>query len=156
MPRLCSQPRMGGKYGAKQYWDGMYSGSGEAAQDGLPADRFSWYCGWRELEPFWNELVSCSARVLVPGVGNDATVADLYDAGWTNIEAFDYSAAAVAAAGRSMPVHARAGLTRQPCACAPRVWRPRSASRCPSRGSCLVHTRVHASRVLSPPGARSR
>ena len=36
-----------------------------------------------------------AARLLVPGVGNDATVAALYDAGWTRLAAFDYSAGAI-------------------------------------------------------------
>ena len=31
----------------------------------------------------------------MPGVGNDATVAALYDAGWTRLTAFDYSAGAI-------------------------------------------------------------
>ena len=79
------------KYGTKEYWDAMYAGDGE-----LPATEYSWYCGWDELEPFWDELVpDRSARVLVPGMGNDAAVAHLYDAGWRSIVAFDYSADAV-------------------------------------------------------------
>ena len=79
------------KYGTKRYWDAMYAGKGE-----LPAERYSWYCGWRELQPFWAELVpDRAARTLVPGVGNDESVASLYDAGWTNLRAFDYSSDAV-------------------------------------------------------------
>jgi len=87
----------GCKYGTKQYWDGMYAGTGEAVTaDGLSAERHAWYCGWPELEPFWSELVPAkSARVLVPGVGNDPTVCGLYDAGWTDIAAFDYAPAAI-------------------------------------------------------------
>ena len=55
----------------------LSAGKGE-----LPADEYSWYCGWQDLEVFWEELVpSRTARVLVPGVGNDATVADMFDAG---------------------------------------------------------------------------
>ena len=88
--------RNGNKYGTLDYWDSMYQGSGPAADDGLPSDQFSWYCGWEELEPFWTELVpSQRARVLVPGVGNDHTVAALYDAGYTHVTAFDYSKPAV-------------------------------------------------------------
>ena len=38
--------------------------------------------------PFWEELVpDRAARVLVPGAGNDATVVDLYDAGWLDLTA---------------------------------------------------------------------
>ena len=95
MPRVLA-PRMQ-KFGTKEYWDGMYSGSGVACTvDGLSAEQYSWYCGWAELEPFWRELVpETQARVLVPGVGNDNTVAGLYDAGWKCVTAFDYSADAV-------------------------------------------------------------
>ena len=73
-------------------------GEGEAARDGLPSDRFSWYCSWQELRPFWEELAPpCVAapRVLVPGVGVDGAIAELFDAGWHDLSAFDYSADAV-------------------------------------------------------------
>ena len=36
-----------------------------------------------------------SARVLIPGVGNDATIPSLYDSGYHSLTAFDYSEAAV-------------------------------------------------------------
>ena len=81
----CTTVVCGGKYGTKEYWDGMYRGEGEAARDGLPSDRFSWYCSWQELRPFWEELAPPSAaapRVLVPGVGVDGAIAELFDAGW--------------------------------------------------------------------------
>lgn len=88
---------MAGKFGTKEYWDGMYEGSGAACTaDGLPAEEYSWYCGWRELQPFWTEFVpSTDARVLMPGVGSDNTVRDLFDSGWQDLTAFDYSAAGV-------------------------------------------------------------
>ena len=41
-----------------------------------------------------------SARVLLPGVGNDEAMVDMYDAGWTSLTAFDYSEEAVACAAR--------------------------------------------------------
>ena len=74
-PPPASPTGSGGcKYGTKEYWDGMYAGVGEAAADGLPADEYSWYCGWDVLEPFWRELVpEVDCRVLIPGVGNDGT-----------------------------------------------------------------------------------
>ena len=56
-PRRSSPPRMGNKYGTKAYWDEQYAGVGQAAADGLPADKYEWYCGWPEIEPFWSELV---------------------------------------------------------------------------------------------------
>ena len=96
-PRTASVSMLSGcKYGSKAYWDGMYSGTGTAAADGLPSDSYSWYCGWREVEPFFRELVPDeSVRLLVPGVGNDAAIVDMYDAGYATMTAFDYSAAAV-------------------------------------------------------------
>ena len=100
-PRACeSVSDAGCKYGTKAYWDGMYSGRGEACtKDGLSAEQYSWYCGWTELEPFWTELVpDLTARVLVPGVGNDDTVAGLFDAGWSRVSCFDYSPDAISRA----------------------------------------------------------
>lgn len=95
-PAVVMQAPSGCKYGSKQYWDGMYSGSGQAAEDGLPATAYSWYCGWSELQPFWEELVpSTAARVLIPGVGNDVAAVDLFDAGWNRLTIFDYSQQAV-------------------------------------------------------------
>ena len=82
---------LAGKFGTKTYWDGMYSGRGE-----LPAEKFSWYCDWDSLAPFWSELVpNKKSRILVPGVGNDATIAQLFDAGYEALTAFDYSQHAV-------------------------------------------------------------
>jgi hypothetical protein len=78
-------------FGTKSYWDSMYQGTGDR-----PAESYSWYCGWEELAPFWKMLVpSTTAHVLVAGIGNDPTPVQLYDHGWTNLTAFDYSNAAV-------------------------------------------------------------
>ena len=80
-----------GKFGTKAYWDAMYSGVGE-----LPAETFSWYCSWSELQPFFDEI--CPERpadLLVPGMGNDGLVRDLCAAGFEQITGFDYSADAV-------------------------------------------------------------
>ena len=105
-PRVCLSRERGRRasslslrktwgYGTKEYWDDMYRGEGE-----LPADEYSWYCGWAVIQSFWEELVpDRTSRVLVPGVGNDATIADMWDAGWRSITAFDYSADAVVRAG---------------------------------------------------------
>ena len=79
------------KFGTKAYWDAMYSGVGE-----LPAETFSWYCSWAELQPFFEEV--CPERpadLLVPGMGNDGLVRDLCDDGFEQITGFDYSADAV-------------------------------------------------------------
>lgn len=76
----------------------MYNGTGDR-----PSEAYSWYCGYEELKPFWNMLASrpllghnkASTRVLVAGIGNDVTPVDMYDDGWTNMIAFDYSKSAV-------------------------------------------------------------
>lgn len=61
-----------------------------------PAEEYSWYCDWKDLAPFWGEIVpDRSAQVLVPGCGNDMTIAEMYDAGWQQVTAFDFSADAV-------------------------------------------------------------
>ena len=116
-PRTASVSMLSGcKYGSKAYWDGMYSGTGTAAADGLPSDSYSWYCGWREVEPFFRELVPDeSVRLLVPGVGNDAAIVDMYDAGYATMTAFDYSAAVARAGRRLLQQRPRGG--DQPEAC---------------------------------------
>ena len=84
------------RFGEKSYWEEMYRGDGE-----LDADEYSWFCGWRELEPFFAELVgppSKRPRVLVPGCGNDRGNVDLFDAGYEDLSLFDYSGEAVARA----------------------------------------------------------
>ena len=74
------------KHGRQEFWEQSY-------QEG---ERFSWYSGWAELEPFFAELVpDRNARVLVPGVGNDAAMVDLYDAGWQQLTLFDYAPSGV-------------------------------------------------------------
>lgn len=80
-------------FGKKEYWDDLYGGNVDESSAGYrPADSYSWYCGHDELAPFWRALVPDRAsRVVVAGVGNDATPAALYDDGWTNMVAYDYS-----------------------------------------------------------------
>jgi hypothetical protein len=67
----------------------------------LPSDKYSWYCGWTELQPFWDMLITPlitdgndnkhGVKVLIAGIGNDITPIQMYDDGWTNMIAFDYS-----------------------------------------------------------------
>ena len=79
------------KYGIKNYWDKMYEGTGDR-----PSQSYSWYCGWTELSPFWTELVPDRlSHILIAGIGNDLTPSALYDEGWRNITAFDYSESGV-------------------------------------------------------------
>ena len=70
-------------------WDEEYAKSSDEAK------AFSWYSGWSDLAPFWEELVPHEATVLLPGIGNDAAMVDLYDAGWRKLFAFDYAAEGV-------------------------------------------------------------
>ncbi|KAH8069328.1 methyltransferase [Aureococcus anophagefferens] len=84
------------RFGERSYWEEMYRGDGE-----LDGDEYSWFCGWRELEPFFAELAgppSKRRRVLVPGCGNDRGNVDLFDAGYEDLSLFDYSGEAVARA----------------------------------------------------------
>lgn len=79
------------KFGRKSYWDAMYEGG-----EDTPSKSYSWYCEWNDLAPFWEMLVpKKNARVLVAGIGNDPTPIGLYDQGWENMIAFDYSKAGV-------------------------------------------------------------
>jgi hypothetical protein len=95
------------KFGTKEYWDAMYSNTSSSVVvddnngDNLPSDKYSWYCGWTELQPFWDMLITPlitdgddnkqSVKVLIAGIGNDITPIQMYDDGWTNMIAFDYS-----------------------------------------------------------------
>ena len=79
----------GTRYGRQQFWDDSYA----------ETNQFSWYCGWSELDPFWRELVpNLQSRVLLPGVGNDEAMVDMFDAGWERLSAFDYAPQGVARA----------------------------------------------------------
>ena len=73
----------GTPHGRLSFWDDTYAAE----------ESFSWYCGWQDMRPFWEELVPGSARVLVPGIGNDAAMVELYDAmpEPRRMSAFDYS-----------------------------------------------------------------
>ena len=74
------------RHGQLSFWEEQYESQ----------ETFSWYCGWEELEPFWRELVpDKTARVLLPGVGNDEAMVGLYDAGWELLTAFDYAESGV-------------------------------------------------------------
>ncbi|KAH8066360.1 methyltransferase [Aureococcus anophagefferens] len=83
------------RFGERSYWEEMYRGDGE-----LDGDEYSWFCGWRELEPFFAELAGPPSNddVLVPGCGNDRGNVDLFDAGYEDLSLFDYSGEAVARA----------------------------------------------------------
>lgn len=70
------------QFGNQDYWAKTYTQESE----------FSWYCGWEELEPFFNEIVpEKSSKVLIPGIGNDGCIRDMFDSGYTHLSAFDYA-----------------------------------------------------------------
>eukprot|EP00536_Pseudo-nitzschia_multiseries_P016875 jgi/Psemu1/263924/estExt_Genewise1Plus.C_12720010 len=93
-------------FGRMAYWDESYAQPEPAAEskssssedhDGSVSDNvqvFSWYCGWtEELGPFFEELVpDKDSMVLVPGIGNDAAIRDMFDhGGYHRLMAFDYA-----------------------------------------------------------------
>jgi SAM-dependent methyltransferase len=72
-------------FGRQDYWNQVYE----------KQSNFSWYAGWEELQPFVDEFLGDhqkkDARVLIPGVGNDATLVDMYDDGYLYLTAMDYA-----------------------------------------------------------------
>jgi len=71
--------------------------------DNAETETFSWYCGWEnELEPFFTELVppNSNSTILIPGIGNDACIRDMFDAGYVHLSAFDYAPEGVECANR--------------------------------------------------------
>lgn len=105
-------------FGTKEYWDDVYLGRGD-----FPADCYSWYFGWEVLGRILQRYVPLTAkgknggksivcdtrtnmidnknknnnspRILVPGIGNDSILLDLYKAGYRNLVGQDYSEHAV-------------------------------------------------------------
>eukprot|EP00978_Attheya_sp_CCMP212_P002791 scaffold5715_cov55-Attheya_sp.AAC.2 len=101
------------RFGRQAYWNEFYSkdsttksttdsGSSTSSSSSSNNDGggFSWYADWSDLEPFFAELVSMDSRVLIPGIGNDASMVDMYDSGYTNMVAFDYAEQGVECAKR--------------------------------------------------------
>jgi hypothetical protein len=69
------------QFGRQDYWNQLYE----------KQSNFSWYAGWEDLEPFVREFVNPDDKVLIPGVGNDAMLVDMFDAGYTHLTAMDYA-----------------------------------------------------------------
>jgi SAM-dependent methyltransferase len=70
------------QFGRQDYWNQLYE----------KQSNFSWYAGWEDLKPFVDEFLDKSNdRVLIPGVGNDATLVDMYDDGYVHLTAMDYA-----------------------------------------------------------------
>ena len=79
-------------FGRKDHWNELYATSARNSS-------FSWYSEWKDLAPLVQELIpSMKSRILIPGVGNDSLLRDMYDAGYTNLVAFDYAPDGVACA----------------------------------------------------------
>jgi hypothetical protein len=82
------------QFGRQTYWNECYE----------KEDEFSWYAEWNGIQPFFTELVPLSnaadqdqdqdhhpPRILLPGIGNDRSMVDMYDYGYTRMSAFDYA-----------------------------------------------------------------
>lgn len=90
----CPPVALASRFGTREFWEDQYNGS--TTCEFIPADKFSWYASWEDIAPFFAELVpDRTAEVLVPGVGNDQAMVDLYDAGWEHLHAFDFSSASI-------------------------------------------------------------
>lgn len=100
------------RFGTRTYWDESYelNDDDEGGGDGAV---FSWYCGWHdELRPFVMEALDWTLTaegadgdsdgggaptppaVLVPGVGNDGAIRDMYDdpsRRFRDLKCFDYA-----------------------------------------------------------------
>ena len=85
---------LGSNFGRKKYWNEFYENEKE----------FSWYSPWRDIAPFFQELVPAVKsikddvegnfpRILLPGIGNDSSMVEMYDDGYTHLTAFDYAQA---------------------------------------------------------------
>lgn len=85
------------QFGTRSYWDEMYAGVGE-----FPMDEYSWYYSWGDvIQPIWSAQVlprlsrKKESYILIPGIGNDPIILDLFQSGYNQITAFDYSSNAV-------------------------------------------------------------
>ena len=85
-PTPISTSKAASRFGRQDYWDDFYRDNSQ----------FSWYTGWDDLEPFLREYLQTSDRILLPGVGNDAMLRDMYDAGYQTLTAFDYAPEGIA------------------------------------------------------------
>lgn len=83
------ESKVASPFGRQEYWDNLYKENTDQF--------FSWYTGWADLEPFLVELIpSTQSSILLPGVGNDSMLRDMYDAGYQELTAFDYAPEGIA------------------------------------------------------------
>lgn len=84
------------QFGTKEYWDDMYNGYGD-----LDAEEYSWYYTFKDtIQPIFKQHIPLTStttmpKMLVPGIGNDNILIDLYNYGYHDITAFDYSSNAI-------------------------------------------------------------
>lgn len=74
-------------FGRKEYWNDFYRNSN---QD------FSWYAEWIDLKPFVREWIDEQHSILLPGVGTDALLMNLYRDNYKNLWAYDYASESIA------------------------------------------------------------
>lgn len=73
-------------FGRHDYWESRYETS---------TDDFSWYSDWVDLEPFVTDFCDGQKRVLVLGVGTDASLLRGLTSIKHNVSGFDYSEASI-------------------------------------------------------------
>jgi SAM-dependent methyltransferase len=87
------------EYGRMTFWDESY----RKALGQEDTKMFSWYSDWRDLKPFFSELVPLhKSRIMIPGIGNDGCIRDMFDDGYEHLSAFDYAPEGVECAKRIM------------------------------------------------------
>ena len=66
-------------FGTKAYWDEVYCGRGD-----FPADTYSWYTNWNELQQYIKPYMSTTRplRLFIPGIGNESLLIDMISAGY--------------------------------------------------------------------------
>lgn len=83
---FADDPTDSPKFGRQEYWNTVYK----------KESNFSWYAKWEDLKPFVTEFIpSCQSSILLPGVGNDMVLIDMYKDGYTNLTAMDYAPEAI-------------------------------------------------------------
>ena len=73
-------------FGRQDYWESRYETS---------SDDFSWYSDWADLEPFVTDFCDGPGRVLVLGVGTDASLLRGLASINHTVSGFDYSKASI-------------------------------------------------------------
>jgi len=101
-------------FGRQDYWQSFYRQSLEQASDSSnnktsttssSSSPLTWYAEWSDLEPFVRDFLPSDfdspknqePSILLPGVGMDTVLRDMYvEGGFTNLSAFDYASESIA------------------------------------------------------------